>query len=53
MISSSRSARTPNWPHGPAAADRHSLAGPCLIADGVTYLEVHDLARLLGMFYGG
>ena len=39
--------------HGPAAADRHSLAGPCLIADGVTYLEVHDLARLLGMFYGG
>ena len=39
--------------HGPAAADRHSLAGPCLIAGGVTYLEVHDLARLLGMFYGG
>lgn len=39
--------------HGPATADRHSLAGPCLIADGVTYLEVHDLARLLGMFYGG
>ena len=39
--------------HGPAAADRHSLAGPCLIADGVTYLEIHDLARLLGMFYGG
>ena len=39
--------------HGPAAADRHSLAGPCLIADGVTYLEVRDLARLLGMFYGG
>ena len=39
--------------HGPAAADRHSLAGPCLIADGVTYLDVRDLARLLGMFYGG
>ena len=39
--------------HGPATADRHSLAGPCLIAGGVTYLEVHDLARLLGMFYGG
>ena len=39
--------------HGPATADRHSLAGPCLIADGVTCLEVHDLARLLGMFYGG
>ena len=39
--------------HGPAAADRHSLAGPCLIAGGVTYLEVHDLARLLGMFYDG
>ena len=39
--------------HGPATADRHSLAGPCLIADGVTYLEVRDLARLLGMFYGG
>ena len=39
--------------HGPAAADRHSLAGPCLIADGVTYLEAGDLAYLLGMFYGG
>ena len=39
--------------HGPAAADRHSLAGPCLIADGVTYLEAGDLAHLLGMFYGG
>ena len=39
--------------HGSATADRHSLAGPRLIADGVTYLEVHDLARLLGMFYGG
>ena len=39
--------------HGPAAANRRSLAGPCLIADGVTYLEVHDLARLLGRFYGG
>ena len=39
--------------HGPATADRHSLAGPCLIANGVTYLEAHDLARLLGLFYGG
>lgn len=39
--------------HGPAAADRHSLAGPCLIANGVTYLEAGDLAYLLGMFYGG
>ena len=39
--------------HGPASADRHSLAGPCLIADGVTYLEAGDLAHLLGMFYGG
>ena len=39
--------------HGPAAADRHSLAGPCLIANGVTYLEAGDLAHLLGMFYGG
>ena len=33
--------------------DGFHLSGPCLIADGVTYLEVHDLARLLGMFYGG
>ena len=39
--------------HGPAAADQRSLAGPCLIANGVTYLEAGDLARLLGMFYGG
>ena len=39
--------------HGPAAADRRGLAGPCLIANGVTYLEAGDLARLLGMFYGG
>lgn len=39
--------------HGPAAADRQSLSGPCLIANGVTYLEAGDLARLLGMFYGG
>lgn len=39
--------------HGPAAADRHSLAGPCLIANGITYLEAGDLAHLLGMFYGG
>ena len=39
--------------HGPAVADRQSLSGPCLIANGVTYLEAGDLARLLGMFYGG
>ena len=39
--------------HGPAAADQRSLSGPCLIANGVTYLEAGDLARLLGMFYGG
>ena len=39
--------------HGPAAADRESLSGPCLIANGVTYLEAGDLAHLLGMFYGG
>ena len=39
--------------HGPAAADGQSLSGPCLIANGVTYLEAGDLARLLGMFYGG
>lgn len=39
--------------HGPATADRQSLSGPCLIANGVTYLEAGDLARLLGMFYGG
>lgn len=39
--------------HGPAAADRQSLSGPCLIANGVTYLEAGDLAHLLGMFYGG
>lgn len=39
--------------HGPAAADRQSLSGPCLIANGITYLEAGDLARLLGMFYGG
>ena len=39
--------------HGPAAADRQSLSSPCLIANGVTYLEAGDLARLLGMFYGG
>ena len=39
--------------HGPAAADGQSLSGPCLIANGVTYLEAGDLAYLLGMFYGG
>ena len=39
--------------HGPAAADRQSLSGPCLIANGVTYLEAGDLAHQLGMFYGG
>lgn len=39
--------------HGPATADRQSLSGPCLIANGVTYLEAGDLAYLLGMFYGG
>ena len=39
--------------HGPAAADRQSLSSPCLIANGVTYLEAGDLAHLLGMFYGG
>ena len=39
--------------HGPATADRQSLSGPCLIANGVTYLEAEDLAHLLGMFYGG
>ena len=39
--------------HGPAAADRQSLSGPCLIANGITYLEAGDLAHLLGMFYGG
>lgn len=39
--------------HGPATVDRQSLSGPCLIANGVTYLEAGDLARLLGMFYGG
>ena len=39
--------------HGPAAADQQSLSGPCLIANGITYLEAGDLARLLGMFYGG
>ena len=39
--------------HGPATADRQSLSGPCLIANGITYLEAGDLARLLGMFYGG
>ena len=40
---------------GPAVpdVDGFHLSGPCLIADGVTYLEVHDLARLLGMFFGG
>ena len=40
---------------GPAVpdVDGFHLSGPCLIADGVTYLEVGDLARLLGMFYGG
>ena len=32
--------------HGPAAADRQSLSGPCLIANGVTYLEAGDLAHL-------
>ena len=39
--------------HGPATADRQRLSGPCLIANGVTYLEAGDLAHLLGMFYGG
>ena len=39
--------------HGPATADRQSLSGPCLIANGITYLEAGDLAHLLGMFYGG
>lgn len=39
--------------HGPATADRQSLSGPCLIANGITYLEAGDLAYLLGMFYGG
>lgn len=39
--------------HGPATADRQSFSGPCLIANGVTYLEAGDLAHLLGMFYGG
>ena len=29
------------------------VSGPCLIADGVSYLELHDLARLLGLYYGG
>ena len=38
--------------HGPATADWQSLSGPCLIANGVTYLEAGDLAHLLGMFYG-
>ena len=40
--------------HGSAVpkADGFHLSGPCLIADGVTYLEAGDLARLLGMFYG-
>ena len=28
--------------HGPAAADRQSLSGPCLIANGVTYLELME-----------
>ena len=36
-----------------SAADGFHLSGPCLIANGVTYLEAGDLARLLGMFYGG
>lgn len=39
--------------HGPTVADRQSLSSPCLIANGVTYLEAGDLAHLLGMFYGG
>lgn len=39
--------------HGPTVADRQSLSGPCLIANGITYLEAGDLAHLLGMFYGG
>ena len=30
-----------------------SLSTPCLIADGTTYLEAHDLAFLLDLFYGG
>ena len=33
--------------------DGFHLSGPCLIADGVTYLEIGDLARLLDLFYGG
>lgn len=33
--------------------DGFHLSGPCLIANGVTYLEAGDLAHLLGMFYGG
>lgn len=39
--------------HGPAVSGQPSLSGPCLIADGVSYLELHDLARLLGLYYGG
>ncbi len=41
--------------HGSAVpqGDGFHLSGPCLIANGVTYLEAGDLARLLGMFYGG
>ena len=41
--------------HGSAVpkADGFHLSGPCLIANGVTYLEAGDLAHLLGMFYGG
>mgnify|MGYP001170013255 CR=1 FL=1 len=33
--------------HGPAVSGQPSLSGPCLIADGVSYLE------LLGLYYGG
>ena len=33
--------------------DGFHLSGPCLIANGITYLEAGDLAHLLGMFYGG
>ena len=36
--------------HGPATADRQSLSGPCLIANGITYLEAGDLAHLLGQY---
>ena len=33
--------------------DGFHLSGPCLIAGGTTYLELHDLAALLNLFCGG